>query len=212
MRELTEIYEKLLDAYGPRFWWPAHTPYEMMVGAILTQNTSWANVEKALLNLGERITPVYILGASPEELAAAIRPSGYHNQKALKLKALTLWFARYDFDIEKARAEEGDTLRRELLAVKGVGGETADAILTYALEKPYFVVDAYTRRILHRYGYDLPKSYEGLRAAIEAHFPKNVLLYNEFHALIVEHAKRFCRVKPLCETCPLGASCRKRIA
>lgn len=211
MEGLKTLYEQLLAAYGHRHWWPAQTPYEMMVGAILTQNTAWTNVEKALSNFGDRLTPEYILAASPADLAACIRSSGYHNQKALKLKALTQWFSRYDCDITLARRADGEALRLELLAVKGIGGETADAILTYALNKPFFVVDAYTRRLLHRYGYDLPGSYESLRKAIEENIPKELPVYNEFHALIVEHAKRFCRVKPLCEECPLKSACQKRI-
>lgn len=211
MQGLTAIYETLLTAYGPQHWWPAKTPYEMMIGAILTQNTAWTNVEKALENFRERLSPEYILNAPPEELAACIRSSGYHNQKSLKLKALTQWFERYDFDIGMARASEGEKLRLELLAIKGVGRETADSILTYALDKPFFVVDAYTRRILYRYGYDLPKTHEGIRKAIEAQMPRELSLYNEFHALFVKHAKEFCRSKPLCIGCPMEIGCRKRI-
>lgn len=211
MHDLTMLYEKLLAVYGPQRWWPARSPYEMMVGAILTQNTAWGNVEKALENLGVRLTPHYILNAPADELAACIRSSGYHNQKAIKLKALTQWFAQYACDITLAREAEGDSLRQQLLAIKGIGGETADAIMTYALHKPYFVVDAYTRRLLHRYGYDLPKSYEALRGMIEAYIPRDLYVYNEFHALIVAHGKQYCRVKPLCPMCPLEAACQKRI-
>ena len=183
----------------------------MMVGAILTQNTAWTNVEKALIHFGENLTPEYVLVTPAEDLAAIIRSSGYHNQKALRLKALTEWFQLYDFQIEKVRAVNGDILRDQLLSIKGIGGETADSILTYALNKPYCVIDAYTRRILHRLGYDVPRRYEVLRIAVEERIPKDVSLYNEFHALIVEHAKRHCRKKPLCENCPLLLQCNRRM-
>jgi len=211
MQELTQIFKTLLEAYGPRHWWPAESPYEMMVGAILTQNTTWLNVEKAIAELGSRLTPDYIAAVSEEELAALIRSSGYYNQKAKKLKALTAWFAKYNYDIEAARQQEGQALRQELLEVKGVGPETADSILTYALEKPFFVVDSYTRRLLSRLGYEPKPDYEGLRRQIEGSLPKDLYIYNEFHALIVEHAKRHCRKKPACEGCPLDTDCQKRI-
>lgn len=211
MNGLMEIFETLLCAYGKRQWWPAQTPFEMMVGAILTQNTAWTNVEKAIANFGERLSPEYILSVSEEELASIIRPSGYYNQKAVKLKALAQWYAKYSFCIENARALEGNALREELLAVKGVGGETADSILTYALNKPFFVIDTYTKRIFHRLGYDIPGAYEEIRLQIEQSLPRDLYLYNEFHALIVEHAKRYCKKKPVCEGCPLETICRKRI-
>lgn len=208
MDRLADIYRLLFAAYGPQHWWPATTPYEMMVGAILTQNTAWTNVEKALTNLGERLNPEYILAAPSEELAAAIRSSGYHNQKAIRLKTLTEWYGEYGCDIEKVQLADGNVLREELLGLKGVGGETADSILLYALNKPFFVVDAYTRRILQRLGYPLPSTYDGIRKAIEDNVPEELQLYNEFHALIVRHAKEHCRVKPLCAGCPLEERCR----
>ncbi len=208
MKGLLRIYEVLMKAYGPRRWWPAKNPYEMMVGAILTQNTTWSNVEKAIANLGDKLTPQFIMEAPVEELELYIRSSGYHKQKALRLKALTEWYGRYDYQVDKARAQEGEELRQELLAVKGIGPETADSILTYALEKPYFVVDAYTRRILSRLGYELEPTYDGLRKQIEESIPRDLSLYNEFHALIVEHAKRHCQKKPVCEKCPLLSFCK----
>ncbi len=211
MNDLVEIYNRLYAAYGTQQWWPARTPYEMMVGAILTQNTAWSNVEKALLQMGENLNPEYVLAAEPEVLAAQIRSSGYHNQKALRLKSLTEWYGEYGYDIHRVREADGEELRRQLLAIKGIGGETADSILTYALDKPFFVVDAYTRRILQRYGYDLPKAYDGLREMIESAVPRTLYVYNEFHALIVRHAKMHCTVKPRCEGCPLEGRCQKRI-
>lgn len=211
MNGLAVIYEFLLKAYGPRLWWPAETSFEMMVGAILTQNTSWNNVAIALSNLGEHLSPEFMAAVSTEELAQIIRPSGYYNQKAIKLKALTQWFARYSYDVNKAMQMDGEFLRRELLAVKGVGAETADSILLYALDKPFFVVDTYTKRFLFRQGYDMPKTYEGLRLKIEESLPQDICMYKEFHALIVEHAKRYCKKTPSCAACPVEARCRKHI-
>jgi endonuclease-3 related protein len=211
MNGLLEIYHTLLSAYGQRHWWPAKTPYEMMVGAILTQNTTWLNVEKAIRNFGENLSPEYIASASSDELAQIIRSSGYYNQKAIKLKALTVWFESYSYDVKQVMQMDGHFLRSELLAVKGVGPETADSILLYALNKPFFVVDTYTKRILYRLGYDIPNTYDGLRLEIEESIPRDIYLYGEFHALIVEHAKRHCKKAPSCATCPVGPLCKKRI-
>ena len=211
MNGLLEIYGTLLNAYGQRHWWPAQTPFEMMVGAILTQNTTWLNVEKAIRNFGDRLSPEYIATVSNDELAQIIRPTGYYNQKAIKLKAFTLWYETYSYDVSQAMQIDGHVLRTELLAVKGVGCETADSILLYALNKPFFVVDAYTKRILCRLGHDIPNTYDGLRLKIEESIPQDIYLYGEFHALIVEHAKRHCKKSPSCEACPVEAVCTKRI-
>lgn len=208
MNGLLKIYDTLFNAYGPRHWWPAKTPFEMMVGAILTQNTTWTNVEKAIDNFGEHLSPEFIAAISLEELGQIIRPSGYYNQKALRLKALTAWFKQYSYDIEKAQLIEGEILRSELLYVKGIGPETADSILLYALNKPFFVVDTYTKRLLHRLGYAIPKTYDQLRLKIETSLPCDIYLYNEFHALIVEHSKQHCKKNPSCAACPLVALCR----
>lgn len=211
MNGLLEIYHTLLSAYGQRHWWPAQSAYEMMVGSILTQNTTWTNVEKAINNLGDNLSPEFIAGLTNEELAQIIRPSGYYNQKALKLKALTSWYELYSYDINQARKNDGHVLRSELLTVKGVGYETADSILLYALNKPFFVVDAYTRRFLSRLGYTLPTSYNDLRLKIEKSIPESISLYNEFHALIVEHAKQHCKKSPLCNSCPVEEVCKKNV-
>jgi len=227
MNGLLEAYDILFNAYGQRQWWPADTPFEMMVGAILTQNTTWLNVEKAIRNFGEHLSPDFIAKASNDELAQIVRPSGYYNQKAIKLKALTEWFGRYSYDVKQAMQMDGQFLRSELLAVKGVGPETADSILLYALNKPFFVVDTYTKRILNRLGYDLPNTYDGLRLKIQESIHQDtnrsfanaqddthvdiVYLYGEFHALIVEHAKRHCKKAPSCEACPAEPLCKKRI-
>ena len=211
MERMIQIYEQLLAAYGPRNWWPAQTPFEMMIGAILTQNTTWKNVEKAINNFGDKLSPQYIAVATLDELAEIIRSSGYYNQKALKLKALTAWYEKYEYNIDYAREVDGDDLRAELLQIKGVGRETADSILTYALDKQYFVIDTYTRRLLDRLGYEVPADYDELRLMIEKSIPRDLQLFNEFHALIVEHAKRHCQKKPICTACPLGEMCSRRI-
>ncbi|MGI5878979.1 MAG: endonuclease III domain-containing protein [Syntrophomonadaceae bacterium] len=211
MTGMLEMFNTLLNAYGRRHWWPAQTPFEMMVGAILTQNTAWANVEKAISNFGDCLSPEYIAKASPDELARIIRPSGYYNQKLLRLKALTEWYKKYAYDIDKARQIDGYLLREELLAVKGIGPETADSILLYALDKPFFVIDAYTKRILYRLGYNLPAAYDTLQLQIQALIPQDIYIYQEFHALIVEHAKRYCRKNPLCPGCPLEERCSQCI-
>ena len=211
MKGLIQIYNLLLTAYGKRSWWPAKTDFEMMVGAILTQNTSWTNVEKAITNLGDNLSPEFIETVSNKELGEIIRPSGYYNQKAIRLKALTSWFKKYSYDIKNIEGIDGQVLRDELLEIKGVGRETADSILTYALNIPFFIVDTYTKRILYRVGYDIPKNYDELRIKIEESIPKDLYIYNEFHGLIVEHAKRYCKKSPNCEGCPLESICEKRI-
>lgn len=205
--DLMDVYQLLLEAYGPRHWWPAETPFEMMVGAILTQNTTWVNVEKAIRNMGKRLTSDYIASAPLEELGELIRSSGYFRQKAQRLKNLTEWYAQYTYDIEKARARKGEALRAELLAIKGIGPETADSILLYALDKLFFVIDAYTRRILERLGYTLPQTYDELRMVIEQNILADLTVYQEFHALLVEHAKRHCTKEPRCCACPVEGIC-----
>ncbi|MDD4803302.1 MAG: endonuclease III domain-containing protein [Syntrophomonas sp.] len=211
MKKLPAIYKTLLHIYGPQNWWPAQTPFEMMVGAILTQNTTWANVEKAINNFGKRLSPEFIASKDNDELAQIILPSGYYNQKALKLKALTQWYSKYDYDIKRARAQDSYLIRQELLAVKGIGYETADSILLYALNKPYFVVDTYTKRFLSRLGFNAPNKYEDLRLLIEANIPADINMYGEFHALIVRHAKCQCKKKPSCGVCSLESECKKLI-
>lgn len=212
MERLMEIFELLLEEYGPRNWWPAQTAFEMMVGAILTQNTAWTNVEKAISNFGSQLSPQLVDRLSLEELAQLIRPCGYFNQKALHLKHLTYWFQGYRYDIERVMSVDSRLLRDELLRVKGVGPETADSILLYALDKPFFVVDAYTRWILSRLGYEIPGNYDSLRGQIEAVIAKDTYVYGEFHALIVEHAKQRCKKSPDCGGCPLEDRCKKQIS
>ncbi len=206
-RELTRVYETLLAHYGSRHWWPAETPFEVCVGAILTQNTNWKNVEKAIANLKRAglLSPSALWDAPVEKLADVIRPAGYYNVKSVRLKGFITWlFDRFAGCVELMSREDLPRLREELLTVKGVGPETADSILLYACGKPTFVVDAYTKRLLTGLGLIAGKeSYEEVRALFMDNLPTNVELFNEYHALIVQHAKEHCRKRPLCPGCPL---------
>lgn len=204
---LVEVYRTLHARFGHRNWWPGETPFEIMVGAILTQNTAWRNVEKAVANLKrEKVLSVAGLRNLPlERLAELIRSSGYFNQKAIKLKALVAFLDhRYGGSIARMRKAPLERLRGELLAIRGVGPETADSILLYALDKPVFVVDAYTRRIFHRHHYfeTLP-SYDEVQERFESELPRDLDLYNDFHAQIVAVGHHFCKPNPRCEGCPL---------
>ncbi|MTW87580.1 endonuclease [Virgibacillus dakarensis] len=210
-RSYQVIYETLFNHYGPQNWWPADTPFEMMIGSILVQNTNWRNAEKALTKLSPFLEPEMIDRLPIEELAELIRSSGFFNIKAKRIKAFIDWFKTYHYDIEEIKKMNRQELRRELLSIKGVGKETADVMLLYAFDKPIFVADAYARRIFHRLGYDIPTSYDGLRERVEERLPNDLVLYNEFHALLVEHAKQFCRTKPICDGCPLFDSCDQRL-
>ena len=207
MISLTQVYDRLFEAYGRQHWWPANSPFEMMVGAILTQNTAWTNVERAIANFGGRLSPEFILACPVEDLMAIIRPSGFFSQKAPRLKRLAQWFTSYGCDVAAVRRENPEKIRGELLALSGVGRETADSILLYAFAQPYFVVDAYTRRIFTRLGFPLPGAYDEVRFFFERALPRGGRLYNEYHALIVRHAKAHCKAKPACEGCPLKNAC-----
>lgn len=204
---LTKIYALLSKHYGDLNWWPAKSPYEVMVGAILTQNTAWTNVEKALANFGGKLSPPYIAKISGEKLSEIIRPAGFFRQKTVYLKAITKWFAKYNYSVKTARKKSLEFLRAELLAVKGVGAETADSILLYALNLPSFVVDAYTKRLLTRLNITTTLKYDELKNLFEKALPRDVKLYNQFHALIVMNAKEHCRKKPVCVKCPLTVIC-----
>ena len=201
-------YEALFEKLGPQNWWPAKTPFEVIVGAILTQNTSWTNVERAIANLRRErlLTPLALERVPFARLASLIRSSGYFRQKAKKLKAFVR-FLRAEYSGSLARMFQTPTLelREKLLAVHGIGPETADSILLYAGHKNVFVIDAYTKRIFSRHGFvsaDVP--YEELRSKIEAALPRDVSRYNEFHALLVQVGKNWCRPRdPRCAECPL---------
>ena len=205
------IFDRLLARYGSQHWWPADTPFEVMVGAVLTQATAWTNVERAVASLKEAdaLSPTAIRAMDTEGLAALIYSSGFHNAKALRLKALVQYLGdTYNDDIEAMRAEDGVKLRRELLSVKGIGEETADAILLYALGKPSFVIDAYTRRLFNRLGIT-PESdtYSTYQRMFSDNLSQDTALFAEYHALIVQHCKEACRKMPLCEVCCLREIC-----
>jgi len=208
-RQLTAIFNTLYRCHGPQHWWPGDSPFEIMVGAVLTQNTAWSNVEQAIANLvaHERLDAARIVRARKEQLARLLKPSGYFNVKAQRLRNFCHWYLAAGGYPALADMQT-DELRRALLTVNGVGPETADDILLYAFERPVFVIDAYTRRLLSRlqlFSGDEP--YDDMRLAIEAALGPDVALFNEYHALIVRHAKDVCRVRPRCATCPLSKRC-----
>jgi endonuclease-3 related protein len=204
---LAAIYRALFARYGNLRWWPAKTPYEVIVGAILTQNTAWTNVERAIANFSDDLSPERVMNLDMNSLAEIIRPAGFFNQKARYLREVTAWFGRYDFDVSAARKLPLARIRAELLSVRGVGNETADSILLYAFGFPSFVADAYTARLLSRLPIDAGKGYENVKAYFERELPRDVEIYNNFHALIVVNAKEHCRKKPVCEGCPLSEIC-----
>ncbi|WP_122082384.1 endonuclease III domain-containing protein [Vibrio coralliirubri] len=204
---IIDVFNTLEQHYGYFDWWQREDPYEIVLGAILVQNTNWKNAEKALINLGDKCDPRLIAEMDLDDLAQKIRSSGYYNQKAIKLKAVTEWFSKYQYDISVVREQDKYQLRKELLEVKGIGGETADAILVYAIGKPSFVIDAYARRIFTRNGLDVPKSYEKFRALMESVIPLDTKRYGYYHGLLVEHGQQFCNPKPKCQDCPLNATC-----
>jgi endonuclease-3 related protein len=202
------LFQQLLEHYGPQQWWPAESPFEVMVGAVLTQNTSWSGVEQAISNLkrADALSLEAILALSPADLGALIRPSGYFNLKSKRLQNYCRWYS----DHQQSSWEMGtEALRSALLAINGVGPETADDILLYAYQRPIFVVDAYTRRLFQRLGWlQGGEPYETVRQRVEASFDQygpqeQVQIFNELHGLIVIHAKQHCRKKAECAGCPL---------
>ncbi|MFA4974729.1 MAG: endonuclease III domain-containing protein [bacterium] len=203
-----EGFRLMLARFGPRGWWPGETPFEVMVGAILTQNTNWKNVEKAIANLKQEdiLDPHAMLGLSPQRLASLIKPAGYFRVKAKRLRSFLKYFVEnYDGSARKMAKRDLPQLREELLAVNGIGPETADSILLYALKKDIFVIDAYTKRILSRHGLCAEEDcYDDLQALFMDRIEKDIPLYNEYHALIVETGKDFCRTSPRCAECPLN--------
>ena len=206
---IRRFYDRLFSSLGPQGWWPARTPAEVVLGTILTQNTTWGNVEKALSRLRQkRLRSFTALEKVPRRrLARLIRPSGYFNQKAKKIKHfLRFWRRQYGRSLARMFRTPTERLRQELLSVNGIGRETADAILLYAGNHPIFVVDAYTRRILERHKLIRPKaSYEEIRHLFESNLDRDPKMYNEYHALLVEVGKNWCKKRnPDCLGCPLG--------
>ncbi len=205
----SKLLDLLLQAYGRQTWWPADTPFEVMVGAILTQNTAWSNVEKAIANLRKNnLLNAHGLVAIPHpDLAGLIRPSGYFNIKAKRLQSFCHWYLQQG-GYEALCRTDTNILRKALLSVHGIGPETADDMLLYAFQRPVFVIDTYTRRLFARAGLaggDEP--YEVLRHQVEQVLQNNVGDLNEFHALIVRHAKEHCRKQPLCPNCSVRRYC-----
>lgn len=206
-RTLLQIYELLYERYGPQQWWPGDSQIEIIIGAILTQNTNWGNVEKAINNLrsADCLNAKRLHKLKHDELAELIRPAGYFNIKAKRLKNFINWlFEEYDGDLKYLAEMNVERLRTELLSVNGIGKETADSIILYAFEMPVFVIDSYTYRVVSRHGLiDSDVDYEELRSLFENHLDQDVKLFNEYHALLVQVGKEYCRPKPRCHDCPL---------
>lgn len=204
---LTDIYKILFNHFGPRHWWPGDTPFEIAVGAILTQNTNWDNVEKAIGNLkNERALNAKALHEmSSEKLASLIKPAGYFNVKTKRLKNFLVFLTNhYKGSMKSMKTKDMHTLRASLLNVNGVGPETADSILLYALEKPVFVIDAYTKRVLQRHTIVSDKAtYHEMQELFHINLPLDVIMFNEYHALLVMLGKHYCKPKPKCKGCPL---------
>lgn len=208
--KLTSIYAALYKAYGPQHWWPGETAFEVMAGAVLTQNTAWSNVEKAIANIRDRglLAPSRLAAVPRRRLAALIRPSGYFNVKAQRLHNLVAFLMdHHQGSVKRMFRRDPVALRRELLAVNGIGPETADSILLYAGNKPLFVVDAYTKRVFSRHGIvSREASYDQVQRLFMDSLPRDARLYNEYHALIVRLGKERCKKgRPRCEGCPLEA-------
>lgn len=201
------LYHHLYEAYGPQHWWPAKTVMGMMIGAILVQNTAWTQAAKAVDILSDQgaLNPETLRTLPDETLWEWVRPAGYFRVKTARLKALARFLEEYDDDLDRLFALDTETLREKLLGVYGIGKETADSILCYGAQRPYFVVDAYTRRLFSRLGWVGEKaSYDQMQSIVHGEMARQTDLFGEFHALIVIHAKAHCRVRPGCAGCPVA--------
>jgi endonuclease-3 related protein len=203
------VYKKLFDHYGPQKWWPGDSQVEIIIGAILTQAVSWSNVEKAIVNLknADLIDLEKLKEIEVNKLAELIKPSGYYNMKAKKLKAFISYLDKYfDLDLNQLNKGKPEKIRKRLLEIYGIGPETADSILLYALDKPVFVIDTYTKRIFSRIGYTTKDvAYNKMKEIIESNLETKLQVFNEYHALLVKHAKEHCiKSSPLCNKCPLN--------
>jgi len=205
--DLREIYRRLHTVFGPQHWWPGESRWEVIIGAVLTQNTSWNNVEKALQNLraANVLTPQSLSALSEPQLAKLIRPAGYYRVKARRLRHFVQFlFESYAGSLDAMFAVDLASLRRQLLSIHGIGPETADSILLYAGQRPTFVVDAYTARILQRHGWlPIGAKYDAIKHFFESQLEPQVERFNEYHALLVRLGKEYCRSQPLCSGCPL---------
>ncbi|WP_456400028.1 endonuclease [Mesoaciditoga sp.] len=205
--EIQYIFETLFDAYGPQGWWPAYTPFEVAVGAILVQNTMWRNVKISIKNLEKigLLEPYRMYVTSNEKLAAAIKPSGFPRLKAERLRNFLHFFSEFSFDFEQMNKYDTETLRKLLLKVNGIGKETADSLLLYIFNRPVFILDAYTKRFFSRlFSQEAMKMFEKEKVVNALKDAKEM---GEFHALIVQHSKAHCRSKPMCSGCPLRKVC-----
>lgn len=204
---LLKIYKIMYSTYGQQHWWPGETDFEVIVGAILTQNTNWTNVEKAINRLkeAELLTPEGIKDVEISELAELIRSSGYFNLKSKRLKSfISFLYDDFDGDLGKLFSMDLKTIRSKLLDVNGIGPETADSILLYAGGYPTFAIDTYTKRIFSRIGILREEhTYHQIQDYFMENLESDIQLFNEYHALIVKHAKEYCRTKPICQSCPL---------
>lgn len=204
---LLQIYKLLLERFGPQYWWPGESRFEIIVGAVLTQNTNWANVEKAIANLRRAgvLNPRDLYELGPRELGELIRPAGYWRLKTERIRNLLQWLSEYYAgQLEALESVATSQLRQELLSIKGIGPETADSILLYAFEREIFVVDTYTARIVCRHELmEYGAGYEELQELFDSNLPADAELFNEFHALLVRTAKEYCRPRARCDGCPL---------
>jgi len=204
---ISKIYQLLYERFGPQHWWPGETQFEIIVGAILTQNTNWANVERAIGNLkaADVLIPERLYDLDVSRLAELIRPAGYFNIKAKRLKNFLSWlFENHDGRLSALETMATEQLRCELLSIKGIGPETADSIVLYAFKRDTFVVDAYTARVAARHGLiEPPFDYEELQGLFQSNLQPDVELFNEYHALLVRVGKEFCRPRAGCPGCPL---------
>jgi len=211
-QKLLDLYHQLLNHYGTQHWWPAEEPFEVMVGAILTQSAAWVNVEKAIANLkaAGALSPQMLRELSLAEVARLIRPCIYYNAKALKLRSLANWLGNnYNDDLKWLFATPVRELRQQLLSIYGIGEETADSIILYAANKPAFVIDAYTRRVIRRIGLaPASDSYAAYQSLFTDNLPADRRLFNEYHALLVRLGKAICRKEPICPECCVNNICR----
>ena len=209
---LQNIYDRLMVNYGPQHWWPAEQPFEVIIGAILTQSAAWGNVEKAIANLQEAkaLAPEVLRELPLPEVTTLIHPCGYYKAKAQKLKAFSYWLDNhYKDDLNKLFANDIQHLRQELLSIHGIGEETADSIILYAASKPIFVIDGYTRRIINHIGLaPVKNNYNAYQTLFMENLPSDVELFNEYHALLVCLGKNVCHRRPLCQQCCLNNTCQ----
>ncbi len=207
---LMNIYRQLYSSFGPRGWWPAESPFEVAIGAILTQNTSWSNAKKAIDQLKRKkiLSSKVLYDIDLKDLAESIKSSGYYNQKAKKIKSFLEFFKNYNFEFKKMSGQNVNNLRKQLLDVNGIGEETADSILLYAINKPVFVIDAYTKRVFNRLGFiDEKIKYSDLQKIFINNLNRDAALFNEYHALIDYLAHFICKKRPECQKCVLKKNC-----